>query len=56
LARLYHKDLPDGQNVIDVPDDEGTISVLEKSGWSTDVPKKHQSDAPANVAGPSEEA
>lgn len=51
MATLYHKDLPNGQNIIEVPDDEGTISVLKESGWSKQVPKARKEDDPANLAG-----
>jgi hypothetical protein len=54
MPRLYHKNLPDGQNVIDVPDNPGTVEVLAQSGWSERVPSKYQEAEPANIAAPSE--
>ena len=39
---LYNRSLPEGQNVITVP--EISASVLEKSGWTQEVPKKYQDD------------
>lgn len=38
---LYHPKLPEGENVVTVPD-ENPASVLEKSGWKREVPKKYQ--------------
>lgn len=51
MVTLYHKNLPIGQNIIEVPDDEGTLRILKESGWSKQVPKARKEDDPANVAG-----
>lgn len=40
---LYNKSLPEGENVWTAPD-EGVASVLEKSGWTRELPKKYQTD------------
>lgn len=39
MVRIYH---PTTKAVTDVP--EQSVPVLEKSGWTTEVPKKHQTD------------
>lgn len=40
---LYNKSLPEGENVWAAPN-EDVAAVMEKSGWSRDLPKKYQSD------------
>lgn len=39
MVLVYHPTL---KTTTEVP--EQSVPVLEKSGWTTDVPKKHQTD------------
>lgn len=55
MPRMYHKDLPDGQNIIEVDDaNVHKIKLREASGWTTEVPKKVKEAESANAEGKKE--
>ncbi len=58
--KLYHPDLPKGQNVIEISEADGeeaakaSAEIHKQSGWTEKAPTKKAEEAePANTPGPS---